>query len=82
MESTITERGQTAIPAALRKKYGLKAHMKLVWVDTGGGIRVVPVPTDAVKSFRGMFKGLGLTESLLKDRREELEREQRTHRRR
>ena len=82
MESTVTERGQTAIPAALRKKYGLKAHMKLVWVDTGGGIRVVPVPTDAVKSFRGVFKGLGLTESLLKDRREEWEREQRTHRRR
>ena len=82
MESTITERGQTAIPAALRKKYGLKAHMKLVWVDTGGGIRVVPVPSDAVKSFRGMFKGLGLTESLLRDRREELEREQRARRRR
>ena len=82
MESTVTERGQTAIPAALRKKYGLKAHMKLVWVDTGGGIRVVPVPTDAGKRFRGGFKGLGLTESLLKDRREEWEREQRTHRRR
>lgn len=81
MESTVTERGQTAIPAALRKKYGLKAHMKLVWVDTGGGIRVVPVATDAVKSFRGMFKGLGLTESLLKDRGEELEREQRIRRR-
>lgn len=82
MKSTITERGQTAIPAALRKKYGLKAHMKLVWVDTGGGIRVVPVPSDPVKSFRGMFKGLGLTESLLRDRREELEREQRPRRRR
>ncbi len=82
MESTVTERGQTAIPAALRKKYGLKAHMKLGWVDTGVGIRVVPVPDDAVKSFRGMFKGLKLTESLLKDRREELERERRAHRRR
>lgn len=81
MESTITERGQTAVPAALRRKYGLKAHMKLVWVDTGGGIRVVPVPHDVVKHFRGMFKGLKLTESLLKDRREELEREQRARRR-
>lgn len=81
MESTITERGQIAIPSALRKKYGLKAHMKLAWIDTGGGIRVVPVPHDAVKSFRGMFKGLGLTESLLKDRREEVEREQRARRR-
>lgn len=82
MESTITERGQTAIPAALRKKYGLKPHMKLVWVDTGGGIRVVPVPKDAVKAFRGMFKGLRLTESLLNDRREELEREHRENKRR
>ena len=81
MESTVTERGQTAIPAALRKKYGLKAHMKLVWVDTGGGIRVVPIPADAVKSFRGVFKDLGLTESLLKDRREEAAREERIRRR-
>lgn len=82
MESTITERGQTAIPAALRRKYGLKAHMKLVWVDTGGGIRVVPVPKDPIKAFRGMFKGLQLTERLLKDRKEELEREHRENKRR
>ena len=82
MESTITERGQTAIPAVLRRKYGLKPHMKLVWVDTGGGIRVVPVSKDPVKSLRGMFKGLGLTESLLKDRKEESEREQRAPKRR
>jgi len=80
MESTITERGQTAIPAVLRKRYGLKAHMKLVWVDTGGGIRVVPVAKDPIKKFRGMFKGLGLTESLLRDRREEMKRDQRASR--
>ena len=77
MESTVTERGQTAIPAVLRRKYGLKPHMKLVWVDTGAGIRVVPVPKDPIKAFRGMFKGLKLTESLLKDRREDLARERR-----
>jgi bifunctional DNA-binding transcriptional regulator/antitoxin component of YhaV-PrlF toxin-antitoxin module len=82
MESTVTERGQTAIPAALRRKYGLHPHMKLVWVDTGGGIRVVPVPKDPVKHFRGLFRGLGLTASLLKDRREELVREDRTRTRR
>lgn len=82
MESTVTERGQTAIPAALRRRYGLQPHMKLVWVDTGGGIRVVPVPRDPIRQFRGMFKGLGLTERLLKDRREELEREPRVRARR
>lgn len=77
MESTITERGQTAVPASLRRKYGLKPHMKLAWVDTGAGIRVVPLPRDPVKAFRGMFRGLELTRSLLKDRREERERERR-----
>ena len=77
MESTVTERGQTAIPAALRRKYGLKAHMKLVWVDTGNGIRVVPVPKDAIQALRGRFKGLNLTEGLLKDRKEDREREHR-----
>lgn len=75
MESTITERGQTAIPAALRRKYDLRPHMKLAWVDTGAGIRVVPLPKDPVKAFRGMFRGLKLTQRLLKDRREERERE-------
>ena len=82
MESTITERGQTAIPAALRRKYGLRPHMKLAWVDTGAGIRVVPVPSDPVKHLRGMFKGLGLTKSLLKDRQEEAERERGSSKRR
>ena len=82
MESTITVRGQTAVPAALRRKYGLKPHTKLVWVDTGGGIRVVPIAKDPTKTFRGMLKGLGLTESLLKDRRQEVEREHREGKRR
>ncbi len=77
MESTITERGQTAVPAALRRKYGLKPHMKLVWVDTGAGIRIVPVPRDPIKALRGMFKGLRLTESLLRDRQQEAAREHR-----
>ena len=75
MESTMTERGQTAVPAALRRKYGLKPHMKLVWVDTGAGIRIVPVPKDPIKALRGMFRSLHLTDSLLKDRREEVQRE-------
>ena len=75
MQSTVTERGQTAIPAALRRKYGLKPHMKLMWVDTGNGIRVVPVAKDPIQAFRGIFRGLNLTRDVLNDRREERERE-------
>ena len=48
-----------------------------VWVNTGSGVRVVLVPKDPIKAFRGMFKGLGLTQSLLQDRKEGLARERR-----
>jgi hypothetical protein len=49
--------------------------MKLIKVNIGGKFRTVPVPKDPVKALRGMFKGLKLTESLLKDRREEAARD-------
>jgi len=81
METTITERGQTAVPAVLRRKYGLRPQTKLVWVDTGTGIHVVPMTRDPIQAFRGLFKGLGLTERLLQDRHEERRREQANARR-
>ena len=75
METTLTERGQTSVPASLRKKYGLGPHARLVWIDTGTGIHVVPMPKDPIKGFRGLFKGLDLVEDLLKDRQQERRRE-------
>lgn len=81
MHSTITERGQTAIPAALRKRYGLKPHMKLEWIDLGRTIAVTPVPTDPIKAMHGMLKGSGLTQALLESRRQERERERRLEKR-
>ena len=75
METTITERGQTAVPAMIRKRFHLKPHTKLEWVVTSHGISVIPIPEDPIKEFRGIFKGSGLTESLLKERAKERERE-------
>ena len=77
MQTTITERGQTAVPAAIRRRYNLKPHAKLEWIETPNGISVVPIPEDAVKAFRGILKGSGLTEALLKERAKERERERR-----
>jgi len=57
-------------------------HVREGRCDLGSDVSVVPVPQDPVKTFRGIFKSLGLTERLLKDRREELEREQRPNTRR
>lgn len=81
METTLTQRGQTAVPAAIRRRYHLKPHTKLEWVITHGGISVIPIPQDPIKEFRGMFKGSGLTESLLKERARERERERKQERR-
>lgn len=75
MQSTVSERGQTSIPAEIRRKLNLKAKTKLAWMVDGDLIIVMPIPDDPIKAFRGKSKGL--TEALLKSRREERELERR-----
>ena len=69
METTLTERGQTVIPAEIRKRYDLKKGDKLIWLDTGKTITVIPVPSDIVAALEGSGKGYKLTERLLAERR-------------
>ena len=70
MRSTITERGQTVIPAAIRRQFHLSPADRLEWVLDNGAIRVVPVRTNPVDALRGQGKG-GSTARLLAARREE-----------
>jgi AbrB family looped-hinge helix DNA binding protein len=74
MRSTITERGQTVIPAEIRRRFNLTPSQRLEWIVDSQGIRVVPVAKDAVAAFRGQGKG-GATERLLRERAEDLQRE-------
>ena len=74
MESTVTVRGQTAIPIAIRRKYNIKPNTKLEWIDDGHSITVLPVSTDPVKSLRGKFKGANLLKELIRTRQQERER--------
>jgi len=67
MRSTITERGQTVIPAVIRRQFRLGASDGLEWLVDAGGIRVVPVRSDPILAFRGQGKG-GDTAALLMDR--------------
>ena len=54
MRSTITARGQTVIPAAIRARFSLGPQQRLEWfVEADGAIRVVPVDADAIQAFRG-----------------------------
>jgi AbrB family looped-hinge helix DNA binding protein len=74
MRSTITARGQTVIPAEIRRRFHLDPSKKLEWIIENGSIRVVPVTDDPIEAFRGRGKG-GSTERLLFDRRADRSRE-------
>jgi bifunctional DNA-binding transcriptional regulator/antitoxin component of YhaV-PrlF toxin-antitoxin module len=70
MKTTVTTRGQTVIPAKIRKEHQIEISTKLEWIDDGDTIRVVPLPTDSIEAARGISTGLYLR--LMKER--ELER--------
>ncbi len=75
MRTTVTQRGQTVIPAELRRRYGITEGTEMEWVDTGTGMKVIPVPSDPVAALRGMGKGERLLDTLLEERRCDRERE-------
>lgn len=77
MKTAVTKRGQTVIPAELRRKYRIDEGATLEWIDTGMEIRVIPMPQDLIQSLRGSAKGEKLTEKLLRTRREDKIREKR-----
>jgi AbrB family looped-hinge helix DNA binding protein len=71
MRSTITARGQTVIPVAIRRQFHLSPADRLEWVMDQGTIRVVPVRINPVDAFRGQGAG-GATGRLLAARQQDL----------
>ncbi len=69
MRSTVSSRGQTVMPAELRRRYGVSCGTALEWIDTGHGIQVIPLPADIIGALRGSGKGRDLVSKLLSDRR-------------
>jgi len=74
MQSTITSRGQTVVPAAIRNQLGLGPADRLEWLLDDGTIRVVPVRSDPIAAFRGQGQG-GANARLLADRKQDRARE-------
>ena len=66
MRSTITQRGQTVIPAEIRHQFGLSPADRLEWVVQGEQIHVVPVRANPIDAFRGRGRG-GSKQRLLAD---------------
>jgi AbrB family looped-hinge helix DNA binding protein len=71
MKSTISTRGQVSIPASLRKKYGIETDTQVEWIEDGNAIKIIPLPKDPIKAFRGAGKNRYTSEKLLKDRKKE-----------
>ena len=74
METAVTKKGQTNIPAAIRKRYQIREGDRLVWIDEGEVIRVIPVPADPVAAFAARPREERLLESLLQQRQEDRQR--------
>lgn len=73
-----SSKGQVLIPKEIRRRLGLKAGQKLSLKLIGDQkIELTPVPLEPVEAFCGIFQeGSSLTEALLKDRMQELAREE------
>ena len=71
MKSTVSTRGQVSIPAKLRKKFLIEPETQVEWIEEGNAIKVVPLPKDPIKAFRGAGRGRYTSEKLLRDRKRE-----------
>lgn len=73
---TVSAKGWVVIPSPLRKKYGLHPGAQVKIVDYGGVLTLVPLLEDPIEQAYGLLAGpTSLTEALLKEHAEELERE-------
>jgi AbrB family looped-hinge helix DNA binding protein len=75
MQTTLSRRGQTVVPAAIRKRHHILEGDKLVWIDDGETLKIVPVSGDPLRALKGIDKGESLMKELMKYRQEERERE-------
>ena len=74
MRTKVTERGQTSIPAAVRRELKIRPNTSLEWVVEGNTARVVPIPDDPIGALRGSGKS-GAVKRLLSDRRRDRQRD-------
>jgi AbrB family looped-hinge helix DNA binding protein len=78
MVLTISSKGWVVIPAEFRKKYNLRAGSKVVIVDYGGVLAIVPALKDPIKTGRGFLKATSsMAGDLKRDRELEKQRDAR-----
>jgi AbrB family looped-hinge helix DNA binding protein len=75
METYATVKGQIVIPAALRRKYGIKNGTKIIVTDIGDAIVLKPVTEQYLINLQGSLKGKGGLRVLVEERRKDIQRE-------
>ncbi len=74
---TTSPKGQVVIPKKERERLGFKPGGKVLVKAAADHIEIYPLPEDPVEYFCGIFQeGSSLTRALLKERKEEMRREQ------
>lgn len=71
MKTKVTRKGQTVVPARIRKQHGIAANSQLIWNSDGKIITVMAVPSDPIRSLRGSTAGKGLRKALILRRKED-----------
>ena len=74
MRTKVTKRGQVSVPSEVRKRLKIGPDSKLEWVVEGNTARIIPLPADPLRAFRGSGKK-GTVRRLLRERREDRRRE-------
>lgn len=75
--ATISSKGQIVIPKNVRDALNMKPKQKVLFRVVKDHLEVVPLPENPVEAYCGIFKeGSSLVDALLKDRKEEVKREE------
>ena len=74
MRTKISKRGQVSVPSKIRKQLSMGPDTTVEWVVEGGAAKLIPIPDNPIKAFRGSGKK-GLVSQLLKDRRKDRQKE-------
>jgi AbrB family looped-hinge helix DNA binding protein len=73
--AVISYKGQVVIPAELRKKYGLRAGVRVVFFEHDGKLTLEPSNFESVLALCGALRGTSLVREFEEERRAEKARE-------